>query len=245
MSLIIKAIQKPLKHFDIDVHNIELNKGDVVGLIGPNGSGKSSLLKLLTRELETDMCDVYWNGSTSFLNTLAYIPDSMRFKNITVDQYFSIYVQHYTLDRVKFDQMIKQYHIAHNQKIDKLSLGQSQKLMFALVQSMDASLYIFDEPSDGYDPISIKTLKNNLYDLSNDDTLIVIATHQLKSYEGIFDRILYIENGKIVFNFSTIEIEEKGEEILGFLFVPELIKQDYVNRPSLTTFVSCVGRRNR
>lgn len=243
MSLLIKEIKKPLTNFDLHIHNIKLEKGEIVGLIGPNGSGKSTLMKLLSRENETAECEAYWNGSTDFLSQLAYIPDTIRFSNMSVKDYVDLYGYYYQLDVEKLNRNLERFQLNLASNISKLSLGETQKLMFARVLAVDASLYLFDEPSDGYDPASMRVLKNDLMDMANDDTLVLIATHQIKAYEGILDRVLYIEDGRIIFNFTTIEIQEQAEQLLDYLFVPSEIKSEYSKRKDLNTFITCVERR--
>lgn len=243
MTLKISKLVKPLRTFELEVTDLELHKGEIVGLVGANGSGKSTLIKLLTRELETADAQITLDGDYNYLDKLGYIPDSLRFENLSIVSFMNYYDSVYShFDSDKFFQSLSRYDLDRNSNISELSLGESQKLMFSIINAMTPTLFIFDEPSDGYDSESLNILKSDLLNLATDDNLFIISTHQIKFYENILDRILYIQDGKIVHNLTSLEVQANGHSIL--LNSKSLLEdvERFSNQPSLENFIIAVER---
>ncbi len=246
MAFTIKKLSKKLKVFTLNISGLTLQKGEIVGLLGQNGSGKSTFIKSIVGEILCDAKDIEWNDSATYLEQVSYISDSIKYNKLTVSEYGVIYGSIYkTWNQDQFNLDLNNYGLNSEQDVDTLSLGEQQKLMFAVSKAYNASIYIFDEPSDGYDSFSFNIFKNDLLSLANDDNLFLVATHQIKGYENILDRILYMFNGEILFNHTVLEIETNGESILMELNAMKADIESYLTNPSLDAFLIAVERRDR
>lgn len=241
--LTIKTIKKEFSSYKVSVENIDLELGEVVGLIGANGSGKTTLIKMLTGEIKADVKEVSLNEAVEYSKDMSYTPDFIRFKNIKVLDYIYLYEKMYPeFDSFSVIKEVEEWGIVTSRKVSTLSLGESQKLMMEISLNRKAKLYIFDEPSDGYDYSSLIKFRNSIYDLSNDDNLIIISSHQLKFYEKLMDRVLYMRRGQILFNISAIELNIKGLKILNDYKVPEEYVEKFRLNPSFENFLVSIEK---
>lgn len=210
MMLKLNKIHGSLSTITLDVQNISLKSGEIVGLIGANGSGKSSLIKALTKESQLEEFDVSWNGKPAYLDELSYIPDSLRIKKGKVEEINLLYnTLDFRWDSNYFKEQCEFLNINQDDKLSNLSLGESQKLMIAIAKTTNGNLLVMDEPSDGLDPLALRHFINGLVASQEDSKLTLIATHQIKQYENVLDRVLFLERGKILLNYTTVEIIEK------------------------------------
>lgn len=241
--LSINKLRKEFKSFKVDVENINLYPGEVVGLIGANGSGKTTLIKMLSGEMVADEKDVLFNNNKEYRHIMSYTPDSIRFKNMKVKEYIGLYEKLYS--DFDFESVIKKMHIIGvnlESRLSTLSLGESQKLMMEIALNRESLLYIFDEPSDGYDSSSLRNLRDCIYDISNDNSLIIISTHQIKFYESLMDRVLYMRRGEVMFNISQVELATKGLQILKDHKVPTQEITNFIESPSFEHFLIAIEK---
>ena len=245
MMLKLNKIHGSLSTITLDVQNIALKSGEIVGLIGANGSGKSSLIKALTKESQLEEFDVSWNGKTAYKDELSYIPDSLRIKKGKVEEINLLYnTLDFRWDSHYFKEQCELLNINQDDKLSNLSLGESQKLMIAIAKTTNGNLLVMDEPSDGLDPLALRHFINGLVASQEDSKLTLIATHQIKQYENVLDRVLFLERGKILLNYTTVEIIEKGVEILTQHKAKTVDIDNFENSKSLDNFIRAIERRN-
>lgn len=241
----LNKIHGSLSTITLDVQNISLKSGEIVGLIGANGSGKSSLIKALTNESQLEEFDVSWNGKTAYQDELSYIPDSLRIKKGKVEEINLLYnTLDFRWDSNYFKEQCELLNINQDDKLSNLSLGESQKLMIAIAKNTNGNLLVMDEPSDGLDPLALRHFINGLVASQEDSKLTLIATHQIKQYENVLDRVLFLERGKILLNYTTVEIIEKGVELLTQHKAKTVDIDNFEISKSLDNFIRAIERRN-
>lgn len=241
----LNKIHGSLSTITLDVQNISLKSGEIVGLIGANGSGKSSLIKALTKESQLEEFDVSWNGKPAYQDELSYIPDSLRIKKGKVEEINLLYnTLDFRWDSNYFKEQCELLNINQDDKLSNLSLGESQKLMIAIAKTTNGNLLVMDEPSDGLDPLALRHFINGLVASQEDSKLTLIATHQIKQYENVLDRVLFLERGKILLNYTTVEIIEKGVELLTQHKAKTVDIDNFEISKSLDNFIRAIERRN-
>ena len=194
--------------------NVDLTKGKVYGILGHNGAGKTTLLKLISGLLfpKSGKCNV--NGFTpkerdpNFLQEIFYVPEEFEFPSITIDKYIKIHSVFYP----KFDQqvminLVNEFDLSANSKINDLSFGQKKKLLIAFAISTNCKILLMDEPTNGLDIPSKSKFRKIIATYFNDDRLFLISTHQVRDLDNILDTIVVIENGVVIFNKTTEEIQ--------------------------------------
>ncbi|MBK9636366.1 MAG: ABC transporter ATP-binding protein [Bacteroidetes bacterium] len=202
----------------LDQLNLELLKGQSIALIGPNGSGKTTLIKCLlglvvptSGEIQIDGVDTI--GTWLHRSNIGYMPQIGRYPdNITVMQLFEMIKEVRKDTYTKLDEeLLHSFDIFkfENKTMRSLSGGMRQKVSACLAFMFDPEILILDEPTAGLDPISSEILKEKLKKELNKGKLVLITSHILSDLEELTDKIIYLNEGKIVF-FKKVE-ELKSE----------------------------------
>lgn len=202
----------------LDQLNLELLKGQSIALIGPNGSGKTTLIKCLLGLVvptsgEIQIEGVNTIGSWLHRSNIGYMPQIGRYPdNITVMQLFEMIKEVRKDTYTKLDEeLLHSFDIFkfENKTMRSLSGGMRQKVSACLAFMFDPEILILDEPTAGLDPISSEILKEKLKKELTKGKLVLITSHILSDLEELTDKIIYLNEGKIVF-FKKVE-ELKSE----------------------------------
>ena len=202
----------------LDQLNLELLKGQSIALIGPNGSGKTTLIKCLLGLVvptsgEIQIEGVNTIGSWLHRSNIGYMPQIGRYPdNITVMQLFEMIKEVRKDTYTKLDEeLLHSFDIFkfENKTMRSLSGGMRQKVSACLAFMFDPEILILDEPTAGLDPISSEILKEKLKMELTKRKLVLITSHILSDLEELTDKIIYLNEGKIVF-FKKVE-ELKSE----------------------------------
>lgn len=198
----------------IDGLNLDLEKGQIVGLLGENGSGKTTLLRILTGLERNYKGDVKINGKNpgSFTNKdISYQPDHLPVDpSLKIRKVGKIYQNFFAdFDEGKFLNLIEGFDIDKDLKIKECSKGMKDKVQIALSLSRKSPIYILDEPMSGIDPKSRKIILKTIIDNFDYEGLLIISTHLISEIEKVLDRAIFIDNGKILVNERVDDIREK------------------------------------
>ena len=202
----------------LDQLNLELLKGQSIALIGPNGSGKTTLIKCLLGLVvptsgKIQIEGVNTIGSLLHRSNIGYMPQIGRYPdNITVMQLFEMIKEVRKDTYTKLDEeLLHSFDIFkfENKTMRSLSGGMRQKVSACLAFMFDPEILILDEPTAGLDPISSEILKEKLKKELTKGKLVLITSHILSDLEELTDKIIYLNEGKIVF-FKKVE-ELKSE----------------------------------
>lgn len=191
-------------------------KGNITGLLGKNGAGKSTLLKLTAGLLSPKKGSIRVNGyipferDPHFLEDTFLVTDEPFLPSLTIASYIKIYAPLYkNFDREKISKILQEFELLETQKLDGISHGQQKKFIIAFALASNCKLLLLDEPTNGLDIPSKSIFRKVLVSAVEEDQLVLISTHQVKDIEKIIDRIVIIEEGKIVFEKDTHIITEK------------------------------------
>ena len=201
----------------LDDVNIEIEHGEIIGLLGPNGAGKSTMMNILTGYLsagggrvEIDGADVA-DDPVSAKKKIGYLPEQPPlYPDMTVLEYLRFV---YELKKCKLN---REAHLSEicatvkiadvaNRLIKNLSKGYRQRVGIAEALMGDPELIIFDEPTVGLDPKQIIEVRNLIRTLGKKHT-IILSTHILQEVQAVCDRIIIINNGRIVADEKTENI---------------------------------------
>ena len=220
----IENINKRFKklHALKDIH-AEMDKGQVISLIGPNGSGKTTLIKSILGLVKPDSGKIYFNDTlidedVSYKKQIGYMPQIGRYPdNMKIGQLFSM-IRNIRKDEKQHDEELY-YKFKLDTILDKnmrsLSGGTRQKVSAALAFLFDADVLILDEPTAGLDPLSAEILKEKIVAEKEKGKLILITSHVLSDLEELTTDVIYMQEGKMIFNRTLKDIqEETGEEKL-------------------------------
>lgn len=201
--------------------NIDLNleKGQIVGLLGPNGSGKTTLIKLMNGLLTPSEGSISINGMAPGIDTkkmVAYLPDRNALPDyMTTDQLIGLYQDFFEdFDKEQAEAMIDDLGINRRQILKRMSKGTKEKLQLCLVMARKAQVYLLDEPIGGVDPATRDYILRTIISNYNEDAVVIISTHLIADIESVIDDVVFLKEGRVVLHETAESIrEEKGESV--------------------------------
>ena len=203
----------------LDSVSLQLEKGQIVGLLGPNGSGKTTLIKILNGLLTPTAGKALINGMEPGVETkkvVAFLPDRNALPDyMTTTQLMDLYQDFFAdFNREKAETMIADLGIDMKQQMKKMSKGTKEKLQLCLVMAREAQVYLLDEPIGGVDPATRDYILRTIISNYNEDAVVVISTHLISDVESVLDDVIFLKEGRVVLHRPADEIrEEKGESI--------------------------------
>ena len=207
----------------VDQVSFSVNVGEIMGFLGPNGAGKSTTMNILTGYLSATEGEAKIDGINVFENPIeakrkiGFLPEQPPlYLDMTVKEYLNfVYdLKNCRLDREKhlkeICDVVKIGDVFHR-VIRNLSKGYRQRVGIAQALIGNPPVLIFDEPTVGLDPKQIIEIRNLIKKLGKEHT-IILSTHILSEVQAICDRIVVINNGKIVANEKTENLAQAVQD---------------------------------
>jgi len=201
-------------HCAVDNISFQVGKGVILGFLGPNGAGKSTTMNILTGYLSATDGTVTINGHDILENpnaakaSIGYLPEiPPLYPDMTVKEYlnFMYDLKKCALPRQRhLAEICKVMKIEHvyNRLIKNLSKGYKQRVGLAQALIGNPPVLILDEPTVGLDPNQIIEIRHLIKTLGKNHT-VILSSHILPEIEAVCDRIVIINNGKIVADDSA------------------------------------------
>ncbi len=188
--------------------NFEVKTGQVVGFIGPNGAGKSTTMKIITGYIPPTSGNAFINGLNIFKNSLkireqiGYLPENNPlYPEMYIKEYLKYIAGIYKIkakkNKIKNIIELTGLEKEQNKKIGALSKGYKQRVGLAQALIHNPSVLILDEPTSGLDPNQIVEIRNLISEIGKEKT-VILSTHIMQEVEAICDKIIIINQGKIV-----------------------------------------------
>jgi ABC-2 type transport system ATP-binding protein len=223
-KVVIKANNISKKYdesYALENIDIEISRGQIMGLIGPNGAGKSTFLQSVLGLLKTEgTLEVLGldprKDRHKLLKEVCSITDvAVLPKWMTVQQlltYMDGVHPGFNLD--KCISILSRTNIKLHSKIKVLSRGMVVQLHLSLVMAIDAKILVLDEPTLGLDLVYRKDFYSQLIeDYYEGDKTILISTHQVEEIEGVLSDAVFMNQGRIVMKDSIESINKKYLEL--------------------------------
>lgn len=196
-----KAEKKALKNISFNI-----GEGEIVALIGPNGAGKTTTILNITRNLKYQDGNILMDGVSidKIRNedfSVAYIPDTPVYcEELSILEHLRFIKSLYPTEKSSIQELVNRLNLKEhlNKTPGMLSKGTLQKLMISMALLRNYNLLIADEPFNGLDPSQISEFKDILKECKNKRKSILLSTHLLEMVDGMCDRYIFIEDGKIL-----------------------------------------------
>lgn len=199
--------------------DISLNfaPGNIYGLLGENGVGKTTLLKIISglQNPQSGSCVVdgfiSFDRDPQFLQNIAFLPDDVKLPfGATPHKYISqlgVFYPNYS--EGSFLELMHEMNVDPEQKFSTMSFGQVKKSLICCTLSLGTRYILLDEPTNGLDIPSKADFRRILSKRINDDSAIIISTHQVKDVENLIDPIIIISNNDVLLNADIMTITQK------------------------------------
>ncbi|UII27228.1 gliding motility-associated ABC transporter ATP-binding subunit GldA [Fulvivirga maritima] len=209
----------------IDSISFEVKKGEILGFLGPNGAGKSTTMKIATcylppTEGTVEVCglDVI-EESVEVRKHIGYLPEhNPLYLEMYVREYLQFIGKVYGVSgkilKSRIDEIISLCGLTkeQNKKIEALSKGYRQRVGLAQALIHDPEVLILDEPTTGLDPNQIVEIRNLIKSISQDKT-VIFSTHIMQEVQALCDRVVVINNGKIVANDAIDQLKNTQRKV--------------------------------
>lgn len=205
----------------LDRVSFDAEKGKILGLLGPNGAGKTTLMRILTTFLHPTCGTAEIAGSdileapVEVRKKTGYLPETVPlYPEMRVDDYLAFVAEARNLSRGKAEDRltwVKQecgLRPVWKHKLIELSKGYRQRTGLAQALIHDPEILILDEPTSGLDPVQIIGIRKLIRSLAKQKT-IIFSTHILQEVEAMADRIVIINEGKIVADGTAEELAQR------------------------------------
>lgn len=201
----------------VDKISFKTKKGEIVGFVGPNGAGKTTTMRLILGYLQPNEGKVLIDNlnpikdRTAVLKKIGYLPENNPiYQEMRVNEYLQFIGS--IKDDDNYEKVINEVGLVEvrQSKIEELSRGFKQRVGLAAALLGNPEILVLDEPTSGLDPIEQEKIKKLIKKLSNPPSsspmrlrrgkAIIFSTHILSEVEDIANRIIIIDQGKIVYD---------------------------------------------
>jgi ABC-2 type transport system ATP-binding protein len=229
----------------LDNISFSVKKGEIVGFLGPNGAGKSTLMKILTTYIASDEGSASVNGfdvttqAKAVQQSIGYLPEhNPLYLDLYVREYLAFNADVYKVAKTRIEDVIQLTGLSSesHKKIGQLSKGFRQRVGLANALLHNPDVLILDEPTTGLDPNQLVEIRNVIKNVGRDKT-VFLSTHIMQEVEAICDRVIIINNGKIVADKKLDNlISAEKEQVIEVEFDYKVEEQLIAKIENLTSF---------
>lgn len=222
-----QKIEKTKQKIKVAVDDISfgVNRGEIFGLLGPNGAGKTTTLRMLATLIKPDMGDAFLNGKSvvkepyEVRKKIGFLTNELKMEEFFTPSYlFDFFSELHGVEKnvreERKKRLFERFGIDKfaGVKVGELSTGMKQKASLVISIAHNPEIIIFDEPTNGLDVITAKTVIDFLLELREEGKTIVVSSHIFSLIDKICDRAAIIINGKIV-AYDTVEKIKDGKDL--------------------------------
>lgn len=203
----LSEVSKRYPFFHLDRVSLQLERGQIAGLVGPNGAGKTTLIRMLLGMVRQDSgtIDVLGHAIPRYQarakQDIGFVSHDMNlFGSATLAWHMAFVGSIYPgWDETYAAALVKRFHLQPEQRIKGLSTGERLKAMLLLVLARRPRLLVLDEPTVGLDPVARHEVLAELMEVLHDeDRAILFSSHNTLDVEQISDQIIFLDHGRIV-----------------------------------------------
>ena len=222
----------------VDDISFSVNEGEIVGFLGPNGAGKSTTMKVITGFLPPTSGAVFVGGENVMENPRAvkgmtgYLAEhNPLYHDMFVHEFLDFIAQIFGLKAErKTKRIAEMVHLCglgaeQNKKIGALSKGYRQRVGLAQALIHDPKVLVLDEPTSGLDPNQLVEIRNLIRTVSRNKT-VLFSSHILQEVEALCDRVVVINQGKIVADDRIENLLNAGVKFTIVEFSNEVAEND-------------------
>lgn len=191
----------------LDGVSFRIVPGEVFGIVGPNGAGKSSTLQTLATLLSPTSGSVSVFGADvtddpqAVRRRLRYLPEQAgAYGNFTGRRYLEFVAGVYDADDAAVERGVKIADLGDRltDQIETYSKGMTRKLLIASTLMTRPKVAVLDEPTDGLDVRNAEAVRNEIASFPDDDSAVVVSSHDMLEVEYVCDRVALLDSGRIV-----------------------------------------------
>lgn len=185
--------------------NLNLQSGQVCGLLGRNGAGKTTLLKLTLGLVRPRGGEARlfgwpaWQRRCVALAQVHLVGERFSLPRLSVDEYAHLHSRYYPhFSKTRFRECLDRFELRDHGSLAALSFGQQKAIALSFAFSTGAPLLVLDEPTNGLDIPAKRVLRQIIMETAGVDRAILISTHQVRDLEEVISRVLILDAGQVI-----------------------------------------------
>lgn len=186
--------------------SFHLNPGEILGFLGPNGAGKSTTIKMLTGLLTPDTGSIHLLDMEMSLDNPEVqarigvcFEEKNLYLNMTGRENLKFFSRLFGIKNFDTETLLRKVDLTHraDDRVSKYSKGMRQRLMMARTIINRPDVLFLDEPTDGLDPVSSRTLRNIIKEQAERGAAVLLTTHDMWEADELSDRVAFLNEGKL------------------------------------------------
>ena len=219
--------------------SLDFEENGIYGILGKNGTGKSTMLYLAAGLLRPKGGNVTAEGMPTqsrrpeTLRELFLVPEEFDLPEVSLRTYVQLNAPFYPTFREDIlARCLKSFELGDDLNIGRLSMGQKKKVYISFALAAGTKYLLMDEPTNGLDIPSKKVFREVIAREMTEERVIIISTHQVRDVEQLIDHVVIVNEGTVMLNASTAEIETRlrfeqravGSDLSDALFVQQTMR---------------------
>ena len=219
--------------------SLDFEENGIYGILGKNGTGKSTMLYLAAGLLRPKGGNVTVEGVPTqsrrpeTLRKLFLVPEEFDLPEVSLRTYVQLNAPFYPTFREDIlARCLKSFELGDDLNIGRLSMGQKKKVYISFALAAGTKYLLMDEPTNGLDIPSKKVFREVIAREMTEERVMIISTHQVRDVEQLIDHVVIVNDGTVLLNASTAEIETRlrfeqravGSDLSDALFVQQTMR---------------------
>lgn len=219
--------------------SLDFEENGIYGILGKNGTGKSTMLYLAAGLLRPKGGNVTAEGVPTqsrrpeTLREIFLVPEEFDLPEVSLRTYVQLNAPFYPTFREDIlARCLKSFELGDDLNIGRLSMGQKKKVYISFALAAGTKYLLMDEPTNGLDIPSKKVFREVIAREMTEERVMIISTHQVRDVEQLIDHVVIVNEGTVLLNASTAEIESRlrfeqravGSDLSDALFVQQTMR---------------------
>ena len=219
--------------------SLDFEENGIYGILGKNGTGKSTMLYLAAGLLRPKGGNVTAEGVPTqsrrpeTLRELFLVPEEFDLPEVSLRTYVQLNAPFYPTFREDIlARCLKSFELGDDLNIGRLSMGQKKKVYISFALAAGTKYLLMDEPTNGLDIPSKKVFREVIAREMSEERVMIISTHQVRDVEQLIDHVVIVNDGTVMLNASTAEIESRlrfeqravGSDLSDAIFVQQTMR---------------------
>ncbi len=205
----------------LDSVSLSLPRGEIVGLFGENGAGKTTLLKSILKLIKFEG-SITLDGEEISCDNIAKLSfataEHSFIPNLTPSAHRDFYKEHFPhFSDKRFNSLMEFFSLPDNKPLRSFSLGQKNQFEVIMALSQGADYILIDEAFAGNDIFNREDFYKVLLGILRESETVILSTHLIEEVSDFIGRAVLIRSGKIIGDVTTLELMEKGDNLVSYV----------------------------